>query len=734
MDYIGVKRVDDERRDRRRAAADRALHVEGLRRVGAPDPARPPKARVDHAVGGPDRRARTTTRRSSRSSTASPRTSCSRPPPPSCAPRSWRSSGMQEEGGVRLFLRRDPVRRTVAAVVALPRDHVSTELRIRLEHLFELRFGGRAVDYTPLVRHRPGPVPLHDPRPGGRHPRPAAGRAPARGGRRRPQLGRLALGRARRQARRAGAGTSSPAATRRGSPTTTSRPRAIYQATFDVEQFERLGADRPYVVALQNEQGTAEPLTRLKLYKTGGKAPLTDLLPLLEQLGLTVVEEVPTRLVGDRRGRPLPARLRRARPGRQAARPRADGGHRRRHGRCRLGGPGRVGLAEPAGRRRRSSTGAGSRSCAPTGSTASCSGRTFTSRYQNDCLVRNSAISRKLVRLFELRFDPAAAPRRGRRARARRRDRGRPRRRAEPRRRPHPARVPGHDPSRRCARARTSPDREHLSFKLRCADVPGMPKPVPLWEIFVFSTEMAGVHLRGGHGGARRHPLVGPARGLPHRDPGPDEGADGEERGDRPGRRQGRVRPQAPAARPRRADAGGAAPVHHPDARPARHHRQHRRRARSSTPRACACSTATTPTWWSRPTRAPRTCPTPPTRSSQEYGFWLGDAFASGGSAGYDHKALGITAKGAWESVKRHFRELGRDVATEPVTAVGDRRHVGRRVRKRDAALGAPRARGGVRPPARLPRPDTRRGGGVRRAAPALRRPGDVVGRLRPHR
>src|SRR5690606_14139235 len=47
---------------------------------------------------------------------------------------------------------------------------------------------------------------------------------------------------------------------------------------------------------------------------------------------------------------------------------------------------------------------------------------------------------------------------------------------------------------------------------------------------------------------------------------------------------------------------------------------------------------------------------------AQEYGFWLGDAFASGGSVGYDHKAMGITAKGAWESVRRHFRELGRDV------------------------------------------------------------------------
>ena len=46
---------------------------------------------------------------------------------------------------------------------------------------------------------------------------------------------------------------------------------------------------------------------------------------------------------------------------------------------------------------------------------------------------------------------------------------------------------------------------------------------------------------------------------------------------------------------------------------------------------------------------------------SKEYGFWLGDAFASGGSAGYDHKAMGITARGAWESVKRHFREMGID-------------------------------------------------------------------------
>jgi len=56
---------------------------------------------------------------------------------------------------------------------------------------------------------------------------------------------------------------------------------------------------------------------------------------------------------------------------------------------------------------------------------------------------------------------------------------------------------------------------------------------------------------------------------------------------------------------------------------------------------------------------------------SAEHGFWMGDAFASGGSQGYDHKGMGITAKGGWESVKRHFRALGRDCQTQDFTCVG---------------------------------------------------------------
>src|SRR5215470_7053387 len=56
---------------------------------------------------------------------------------------------------------------------------------------------------------------------------------------------------------------------------------------------------------------------------------------------------------------------------------------------------------------------------------------------------------------------------------------------------------------------------------------------------------------------------------------------------------------------------------------------------------------------------------------SAEYGFWLDDAFASGGSAGYDHKGMGITARGAWEAVKRHFREMGTDIQAQDFTVVG---------------------------------------------------------------
>ena len=167
------------------------------------------------------------------------------------------------------------------------------------------------------------------------------------------------------------------------------------------------------------------------------------------------------------------------------------------------------------------------------------------------------------------------------------------------------------------ATVRTSaylPDRDHLSFKLRCADVPGMPKPVPLWEIFVFSTEMAGVHLRGGpvaRGGIRwsdrledyRTEILGLMKAQMVKNavivPVGAKGGFVLKRPplDRAGLMQEERRQYITLMR-------GLLDI-----------TDNIVGGRSSTPRACACSTATTPTWWSRPTRAPPTCPTPPTRS-----------------------------------------------------------------------------------------------------------------------
>ncbi len=101
--------------------------------------------------------------------------------------------------------------------------------------------------------------------------------------------------------------------------------------------------------------------------------------------------------------------------------------------------------------------------------------------------------------------------------------------------------------------------------------------------------------------------------------------------------------------------------------------------------------------------------------------FWLGDAFASGGSAGYDHKKMGITARGAWESVKRHFREMDVDIVDRAVHRRRHRRHVGRRVRQRPAAREDDQARRRLRSPRHFHRSRSRSGTQLCRAPAAVR-------------
>ena len=226
-----------------------------------------------------------------------------------------------------------------------------------------------------------------------------------------------------------------------------------------------------------------------------------------------------------------------------------------------------------------------------------------------------------------------------------------------------------------------------MAFKLRSADVPAIPQPRAAVRDLRLLARGRGDPPARRPDRPRRPALVGP-HGLPHRGLRPDARADDQERGHRPDGRQGRLLPARAPGRAGRAEGRGRAPATSTYIRgAARRHRQpRRRRGRAPRRRARARRGRHLPRRRGRQGHRDVLGHRQP-RSPRRYGFWLGDAFASGGSTGYDHKALGITARGAWESVKRHFRELGVDPAVDEFTVVGHRRHVRRRVRQRDAAV-----------------------------------------------
>ena len=251
----------------------------------------------------------------------------------------------------------------------------------------------------------------------------------------------------------------------------------------------------------------------------------------------------------------------------------------------------------------------------------------------------------------------------------------------------------------------------YISFKVASGELADLPAPKPFREIFVWSTARRGRAPALRPGRPRRPALERPARRLPHRGAGPGEGAAGEERGDRAGRLQGRLLSRSSC--PRAARPTPCAP----------------RRSRPTRPSSPACwtspTTSTPRARWSSPQdvvvhdgddpylvvaadKGTATFSDIANGVAESYGFWLGDAFASGGSVGYDHKAMGITARGAWEAVKRHFRELGKDIQSEPFTVVGCGDMSGDVFGNGMLLSRQIRLHGRLRPPPHLPRPRSR--------------------------
>ena len=214
--------------------------------------------------------------------------------------------------------------------------------------------------------------------------------------------------------------------------------------------------------------------------------------------------------------------------------------------------------------------------------------------------------------------------------------------------------------------------RPALSFKFDPAQVPGLPEPKPMFEIFVYSPRFEGVHLRFGkvaRGGLRwsdrmedyRTEVLGLVKAQQVKNavivPVGSKG--------------GFVLKRAPAATDREALMKEGVACYQAYLRGLLDLTDNLVGGQVVPPANVLRHDPDDPYLVVAADKGTATFSDIANGVAAEYGFWLGDAFASGGSAGYDHKKMAITARGTWESVKRHFRSLGRDTQSQDFSVVG---------------------------------------------------------------
>ncbi len=212
--------------------------------------------------------------------------------------------------------------------------------------------------------------------------------------------------------------------------------------------------------------------------------------------------------------------------------------------------------------------------------------------------------------------------------------------------------------------------KEYLSFKLKSDAIPELPLPRPLYEIFVYSTRFEGIHLRSAkvsRGGIRwsdrREDFRTEVLGLMKAQKVKNavivpSGAKG-----------GFVLKALPQQADRAAVQAEVVSCYQSFIRGLLDITDNIKENKVVRPKDVFCHDDEDPYLVVAADKGTATFSDTANGISQEYQFWLGDAFASGGSAGYDHKKIGITARGAWESVRRHFRERNVDI-DDPATRV----------------------------------------------------------------
>jgi len=583
----------------------------------------------------------------------------------------------------RLFVRTDPFERFVSCLIYAPRENYTTELRRKWQTILTEAFKGAGTEFDAflsqsmlarihiVVRTTPGQIPEVSV--------PDLEQRLAQAARRweddlrAAALERLGEARGNELARRFGA--AFPAAYREDVPARNAVP--------DMEMADRVLATGSLGMSLYRPLEAAPGTLRFKLFHVGNPVPLSDSLPMLERMGLRVLEERPYRVTveggqavwvhdfglaiaqdGDIEIDAVAALFEHAFGRVFAGEIESDDFNRLVLG-ARLAADEIVVLRAYAKYVRQI-------------------GFPLSQAFIEQTLGAHPEIARRLAALFRLRFEPLRGG--GSSADAAEADAAAAAQAKSIEEALDAVENLNEDRVLRqylaliLATTRTNfwrrdgdgRRRTFLSFKLDPAQVPGLPEPKPMFEICVYSTRFEGVHLRGGkvaRGGLRwsdrpedfRTEVLGLVKAQMVKNavivPVGSKG--------------GFVLKRAPAAIDREALMQEGVACYKDYLRGLLDLTDNLVGGKIEPPPQVRRHDPDDPYLVVAADKGTATFSDYANGISAEYGFWLGDAFASGGSAGYDHKAMGITARGAWESVKRHFSELGVDTQTTDFTAVG---------------------------------------------------------------
>jgi glutamate dehydrogenase len=584
---------------------------------------------------------------------------------------------LEDRQRFRLFVRRDAFERFLSCLIYAPRENYTTGLREKWQAILTAAFNGTSSEFNVhlsesmlarimiLVRTTPGQIPGFD-------VRQLESRLVAAARRWEDDLRDAliaTLGEARGNELYRQFGSAFPAGYREEFEARAAVP--------DIEMMAKLTDAEPLAMALYRPLEAVPGVLRFKLFRRGGPVTLSDSLPMLEKMGLKVLDERPHRIAPDS----LPPvwmhdlglmaaatepeiEVDALRPVFEDAFARVFRGEAENDDFNRLVVAARLPAEEVVVLRAYAKY-------------LRQIGFALSQAFIESTLAAHAGIARLLVELFKLRFDPALS------------EAARTQSLAKIQEIDHALDSVENLSEDRVLRQylalilattrtnfwRRGPDgkrKSFLSFKFDPAKVPGLPEPKPMFEIFVYSTRFEGVHLRGGkvaRGGLRwsdrpedfRTEVLGLVKAQMVKNtvivPVGSKG--------------GFVLKKAPSPADREAYLKEGVACYQNYLRGLLDLTDNRVGDKIVPPPDVKRHDPDDPYLVVAADKGTATFSDYANAISKEYGFWLGDAFASGGSAGYDHKVMGITARGAWESTKRHFREMGVDTQTTAFTVAG---------------------------------------------------------------